>query len=109
MKLYGKITSERASKGQGGKHLNIELSGEDKKTICEMSVDIDKHNQVYITLDGYTPDVVFFNQFPCENCLENTEQKDKKQKSDNICETCGKDNGKLTKKLKCYECENIVA
>jgi len=36
MKLYATITSERASKGQGGKYLNIKITNEKKETIALM-------------------------------------------------------------------------
>jgi len=38
MKLYATITSERASKGQGGKWLNIEVIGENKVVIARIKV-----------------------------------------------------------------------
>ena len=38
MKLYATITSERATKGQGGKWLNISIDGHNKKTLWKIQV-----------------------------------------------------------------------
>jgi hypothetical protein len=38
MKLYATVTSERASKGQGGKWLDIEVQGEHKQPIARMII-----------------------------------------------------------------------
>lgn len=38
MKLYATVTSERASKGQGGKTLEIVVSGEQHDTLWKMKV-----------------------------------------------------------------------
>lgn len=38
MKLYATIESERAKKGQGGKHLNIDILDENKNLIAFISV-----------------------------------------------------------------------
>ena len=38
MKLYATITSERATKGQGGEYLDIEIMGHDKVTIARGKV-----------------------------------------------------------------------
>lgn len=38
MKLYATTTSERASKGQGGRHLDIEIMGENKVVIARIKV-----------------------------------------------------------------------
>lgn len=45
MKLYATITSERAMKGQGGKWLEIEIMGENKKPLGVIKVfPADKNN-----------------------------------------------------------------
>ena len=38
MKFYATIKSERASKGQGGKHLEIEITDEDRDTILFFTI-----------------------------------------------------------------------
>lgn len=38
MQLYATVTSERASKGQGGKFLFIKVQNEEKKTIAELQI-----------------------------------------------------------------------
>lgn len=38
MKLYATVSSERASKGQGGKELKIEVMGENKKTFLSLLI-----------------------------------------------------------------------
>jgi len=40
LKLYATITSERATKGQGGKYLNIEICGEDKLPLICIDVEL---------------------------------------------------------------------
>lgn len=51
MKLYAKVQSERATKGQGGEHLHIEITGEDKKTVI-FEVNAKMIGDWYI-IDGY--------------------------------------------------------
>lgn len=41
MKLYATITSERASKGQGGKELDIEILNEKREVIASIKIDTD--------------------------------------------------------------------
>lgn len=50
MKLYATTTSERASKGQGGEYLNIEVKGENKENILELH--IEEINNEYV-INGY--------------------------------------------------------
>lgn len=38
MKLYASVTSERATKGQGGKYLDIEIMGDNKMAIARIKV-----------------------------------------------------------------------
>ncbi len=38
MKLYATVTSERASKGQGGKELDIQIKNEAGEAICSINV-----------------------------------------------------------------------
>lgn len=39
MKLYATVTSERATKGQGGKELTIQIKNEREEIICTLSVE----------------------------------------------------------------------
>lgn len=54
MKLYGKITSERASKGQGGKWLDIKVFDEEKDEL--LSIYIDKDEDDWYKAHIKTPD-----------------------------------------------------
>jgi hypothetical protein len=38
MKLYSTITSERATKGQGGNHIEVTLSNVDRDILCRFEV-----------------------------------------------------------------------
>ena len=88
MKLYATVTSERASKGQGGKHLTIDISGGNRLTVADMSIDT-VDDKVIVTLDGYDPYLVSFEQFP-------TKTKGKKQK-DLMAGWTDKDHDKFNK------------
>ena len=56
MKLYATVTSERASKGQGGEYLDIEIKNEDKMCVAVVKVRPDRLNGQSITIwhDGKT-------------------------------------------------------
>jgi len=91
MKLYATITSERASKGQGGnKDITVELKDEDAKMVAALSF--------YITQGMDRPSLYVTNCIPsiardlitsAKIILNNTEQKGKKQKDDDRCNNCG--------------------
>lgn len=107
MKLYAHISSERATKGQGGnKEIRISLSGEDTKTIAEMTFFI--HEGKYcLALNGASIDLEIENfKLPnkelrqiedAKNKIRDNEllkefeewKKGKKQKSDKDCELNG--------------------
>lgn len=50
MKLYATVSSERASKGQGGEYLDIVILGEDKKPIMDIAV---RSEDERYTIHGY--------------------------------------------------------
>jgi hypothetical protein len=64
MKLYATISSERATKGQGGKWLKLEIKDSYKLTIASLSIDCPDGRNTTITLDGYDKECVSFSQFP---------------------------------------------
>ena len=91
MKLYGIITSERASKGQGGnKYLDINIKAEKvegiptRKTIYQLRFDV-KDGRLYATLHDYsngtTQDLITYR--PAPQCDHNAT--DKK----GLCVKCG--------------------
>ena len=52
MKLYGSISSERATKGQGGKYLNVEISNEKRQVIAFINIIPDNNkNKMKINFD----------------------------------------------------------
>ena len=114
MKLYGAITSERASKGQGGEYLEIDVKGEDKRTLLELNIKEEGNNYLiegyvihpdyaptrrreqylrYEVSKGKCPDCFAEYKEPtmwCETCEDKKEQKGKKQKGeDDVCNDCG--------------------
>ncbi|NIA30714.1 MAG: hypothetical protein GWP06_12480 [Actinobacteria bacterium] len=81
MKIYTKITSERASKGQGGNDfIDIEVKGEDGENILELNI---KPENDQLIISGYV-----IHQHPqgkrCEQYLRYKvdKTKGKKQKMD---------------------------
>lgn len=63
MKLYATVTSERASKGQGGNsHIDIDITVDDKlqEKACKIVVSYDKHEGIDIYyVDYYEPDAEY--------------------------------------------------
>ncbi len=51
MKLYATTTSERASKGQGGEHLNIVITDERKKVLVSIEARLENMKPVIEILD----------------------------------------------------------
>ena len=49
MKLYATITSERATKGQGGKDLRIVITNQYQENICEVNAFSRENGKVFIT------------------------------------------------------------
>ena len=58
MKLYATTTSERATKGQGGKHIDIQLQGEGGQELGVISARFDEMNREY-----------FINYWSREKCI----------------------------------------
>jgi len=99
MKLYATTTSERASKGQGGKHLDIQLQGENRQELGVIALRYEATKQEYYAL--YIRNGIIQSIFHIEK-----ETKGKRQKgecehqfipSDNegcygyeVCRLCGK-------------------
>lgn len=77
MRLYGTVTSERASKGQGGNQLLIDVFDENRMKIVEGEIKIvDGKYHIYIstTIDRET-----------DQCIDYVEEtKGNKQKGDNL-------------------------
>jgi hypothetical protein len=86
MKLYATTTSERASKGQGGEYLDIEVKGEDKKTILELHIE-EKGDMYEIT--GYAINAEHAPNRRSESYIKYEVTKGKKQKSETVCKDCG--------------------
>jgi hypothetical protein len=82
MKLYGNITSERATKGQGGnKFISIDLSIGDKiKNNVIAKIMLDEHGFLYIRNNKGEEKAVFTIQ--ALDLVEVTNIKGKKQKGD---------------------------
>jgi hypothetical protein len=136
MKLYTKISSERASKGQGGNdYIAIKLTMLDEnkmiKTFCNLHYHINEHGQ-YELLNADTNDIIYVRGAEvcpdnhgdhkwykpyinedvqkCLMCDKVKETKgDKKKGEDNTCGTCGKNSKILTRDLRCTKCDKIVA
>ena len=84
MKLYATVTSERASKGQGGNEfIKIYLHDENNQIVCQMMF-IENGLGYELVLDGYDEIGMTFTQFPCGYCKE----KGKKQKGEHVCSEC---------------------
>ena len=95
MKLYGTITSERATKGQGGKYLFIEVLNEQKKRIAQLSV---HPESIKIWTDEKISLIKTRDEDMCDHSAEDVLQKGEKQKG----ECLNKDaNGNA-----CYNCES---
>ena len=100
MRLYATTTSERASKGQGGKWLSIELQSD--KTVlpfCFIEVIEKDENNVYLNITGngelkmgvkYTIPKEYRGQEVIEKAVKKLEKIIKgKQKKDETCEYHG--------------------
>jgi hypothetical protein len=93
MKLYATVSSERASKGQGGKWIDINISGE-KQGIAVITV---RENSTYYDLGIVSPTETRNIRIEkkgnkqkgelCGNCY-----KRQANEGDTLCETCAKQN-----------------
>jgi len=76
MKLYATVTSERASKGQGGnEYVEIELMGKNKFIMATMTF-IENNDKYHLFLDSVDNNLLNFHQFPTKG------KKTKEQKGD---------------------------
>lgn len=107
MKLYATITSERATKGQGGNFLDIEIMGENKVVIARVKVkssypyeyEMDVFPVVYPYPDkrmGSSTLKLDVKGHGYELKRKVSKEKAKQQKGDNRCELC--------KRLQNYNC-----
>jgi hypothetical protein len=93
MKLYATTTSERASKGQGGKWIEIEVKDENKEIIAIMKFSTPPEGVKDKTLLGY-----WFSDELLKVEIKGNKQKDEHIKNhvekihDEDCEYCRKDN-----------------
>jgi len=90
MKFYATTTSERASKGQGGENLEIEIKGEDKRTFIEAKV-FEKDGE-YI-FEGYVIHPEDAQGHRSEQYFRFEIGKGKSQKDEKKCAYCEKDRG----------------
>lgn len=95
MKLYATTTSERASKGQGGKYLLIDIYNEKKQHLYCISV---KDNTLRVSVPS-----MFKNDYKV--IFSNTwETKGKSQKGEKVYCECG--NKKKADELWCKDCDH---
>lgn len=89
MKLYATVTSERASKGQGGEYIDIEIKDGEKLCFATIKVRTDKQDGQSITIwhDGQT-DVRAYKDSAWNKEI-NDYRKGKKQKGEGKCPDCG--------------------
>lgn len=76
MKLYATVTSERASKGQGGEWLEILISGADKKPIYQVDINAD-----FFTVK-YAGDVDYLLRLANDISAQDLIEKGEKQKGE---------------------------
>ena len=89
MKLYATVTSERATKGQGGNWLEIEILGENKKLLGIIKVfPQDKNNPYGLISYNWLVGTSEGYQVRSEGIMEakDTEVEDKRGE---LCEDCG--------------------
>jgi hypothetical protein len=78
MKLYATTTSERATKGQGGKHIDIQLQGEGGQELGVISARYDEYNKEYF--------LNYWHKSKCISINRIKEVKGKSQKGE--CKIC---------------------
>lgn len=81
MKIYGTVTSERASKGQGGEWLKIAIENEARKKVAVVHVNALYQGRTGITLE-YLPEV-YATDMPTVLLGQATE-KGEKQKGETV-------------------------
>lgn len=110
MKLYATTTSERASKGQGGEYLDIEIKNDDRIVFATIKV---RGQKIEIWHDGGTEVLVYKDSAWNREIYDSPYQKAKKQTGEQFtCEVCGKDipimrdeHGGIISET-CRECKN---
>jgi len=81
MKLYATVQSERATKGQGGKYLDIVINNENKENIFRVYVE-DREDEIYAEFVEYSTGA--------KHIFSNEKTKGEKQKGENpLCKKCG--------------------
>ncbi len=94
MKLYATVTSERATKGQGGEYLDIDIKNSDKMVVATIKVRPDRLNGQSITVwhDSRTDVRVHkdsaWNRDIYETPYQQGKTKGEKQKGEK-CAICG--------------------
>lgn len=102
MKMYATVSSERATKGQGGNnHLDIDIfvgSSNESKKIIEGTITPEGNGYVvYITTLGQGDD---------DQCIDTIVKVKAEQKKGETCLTCG-DSGWLSKSDRCLNCNPL--
>lgn len=95
MKLYASISSERATKGQGGRYLHIEVQDESKNMISKLLIESGADGLTYMTLKNHSDKIVFRNVTTNPRACPNGHAK---TKENGVCVTCGYNTLGLTNK-----------
>lgn len=86
MKLYATVTSERATKGQGGEWLAIGIQNEDKETFAYINVPTlkpwDTHQKILVSYSGDYAVVELTDMHDTSNWKMSRNLKAKKEKAD---------------------------
>lgn len=105
MKLYATVASERATKGQGGKRLEITIQGgEFRDILCRFEVLTGEKEQLPFYNKIIDGDIIFLKNLK-SNIAFYLDTKGKKQKGKQ-CDICGIEH--TEKNNLCEYCENIV-
>lgn len=102
MKLYATVTSERASKGQGGEYLDIVIKNEHQRIVARIEV---RSGRLVKTIVH-----TLYDKTVCEPSLAAidwmTIGKGNKQKGEIKCPQCGKDVWDVADGYKLSKCHN---
>lgn len=96
MILYATIESERAEKGQGGKYLDIYVSGQKKEELCNMHISQDQANTD-----------IYFLEIHQGKKITKIELKGNQQKDDFVRCECGQKIDHISPCNKCDVCGNV--
>ena len=94
MRLYATVTSERASKGQGGEYLEIDICGPNKFPVARLRVE---WNGEKVIIEGN------YDSYLANMYAESYKTKGEKQKGVKECFNCG---DKLEPEGFCLSCRN---